>query len=1227
MTFKRRKWLLWISSALLGFCLLIGLCPIWFPWLLRPLSGKFGTDYQTYRRIGYQKFELTGVRVKNTSGEFRCRKLVAYTPTLWLWRCLVGPKSGVFVEASDWTFKSLPSPARHAPGSALGTFQKAQSQTASVDRWLPNVSLRRGSVQAGRLTVGIPTANWARGRLDAIIEFPSNNTAKVSAEVPNRWNVDFVSGRLQIRSAFLLSKTNGTLAFSGVALQGTNALDIAGVFPANGFEPEIVSLISDSFDIPAPLLGLADYQDITGSVHARWSTNAFTASIDARAQAQEPARLQPVDIQLRASGSAGSARVDVLRVSTPSLRTELLRPARILYEAPFLSEPVTLSLGLDLSQQHWLAATGQLTGSIEFRPGKERFPDTTFVLAGTNVAVWKVTRLNLAGSFVWPEMKLARAQLSMADGPGISLDGNYDVTSKVISDGHLKCAGIFGKEYLPKGFSMGTTSIEGQFSGPLRAIRHSATIDIQDLRIPLLHPMRLHAGWSGESLKIETMKAAFGAGGSILSLQASADLQTNGASVHVAELELSRSNRTELALRQPFYVKIERPRATASQTAWVLDLEPLDWFGADREVQLDARVRWPGQGSCQASARNLDIGLFDDFYSSPTLQARAKIISFSAGWTNSPILFRLNAEAELVIRQIPFLARADLAGGSNGIVVKDFSIDSATQAVCFVQGSLPVMLEPGRTNGLVRINLETPILLSARTEPDSVLWDKVGDITGLRLRRPELTIDTTGSASLPSAKLRLRVERIDFPGSRHPLPSVDRLEVEAEVDRTMARVSRLQASIEDQPVEFSGELPLDRGFWRGLGRGPYLVDWRQATARLKIQRARVEAFADYLPKTLSPEGSFAADIQLRPGGKWSGVLSAVNLRTFPIQNIGPIRDIQAQAILKGNLLLLTNIAANIGGQSVSIYGHTKVDEDWLRERRIPDFELHVLGTNVPLVRQPTLLLRADLNLGIANVAGVATIGGSVRLRDGLFLADLQSLVPEKAAAPKHRPPYFSFPDYPWKDWRLNVEVEGTNFMRVQSPIFKGKASAALKLQGTLKDPIAMGQVKIDSGAVSFPFGSLSLQQGFVSLTSENPYRPQLYVTAKAQRFGYDIKMEVSGPADAPVVQFSSMPPLTSEQVLLMLTTGQVPRGLGVTTTTGQRAEGLALFFGKNLLSEFGVGGGTEDRLTIRSGEQISESGRPTYEVEYQFTKSWSVIGGYDRFDQFNLNLKCRVYSR
>jgi translocation and assembly module TamB len=93
---------------------------------------------------------------------------------------------------------------------------------------------------------------------------------------------------------------------------------------------------------------------------------------------------------------------------------------------------------------------------------------------------------------------------------------------------------------------------------------------------------------------------------------------------------------------------------------------------------------------------------------------------------------------------------------------------------------------------------------------------------------------------------------------------------------------------------------------------------------------------------------------------------------------------------------------------------------------------------------------------------------------------------------------------------------------------------------------------------------------------------------------------------------------------LLLTAGKLPRD-ELSLTPQQKAQRFALFLGQRLLSKFGFTG-TSERLTIRSGEDISESGRATYDVEYKLDRNWSIVGQYDRFNAFNLSLKRKIYS-
>ena len=300
--------------------------------------------------------------------------------------------------------------------------------------------------------------------------------------------------------------------------------------------------------------------------------------------------------------------------------------------------------------------------------------------------------------------------------------------------------------------------------------------------------------------------------------------------------------------------------------------------------------------------------------------------------------------------------------------------------------------------------------------------------------------------------------------------------------------------------------------------------------------------------------------------------------------------------------------------------------NWLKGE-VPPFQLKVQGTNVPLSRQPDAIIRSDLELSISKTDGAPPIiSGTAVMRDSFFLRDLRDLIPGNVASPARRPPYFSVEIEPFAEWGLAARVTGTRFLKVRSTLFNGEVSANLRLEGTLKDPIALGDIRIDSGLIRFPFASLEVRQGFLTLTSEDPYRPQLVIAAGSKKFGYDVKMDASGPVDAPILQFSSIPPLSSEQLVLMLTAGELPKG-EYTLTPQQKAQTVAVFFGRDLLSRFGLGDESEDRLTIQSGEQISEQGKPTYGLEYKLNRRWSLVGEYDRFNAFNAGLKWRVYSK
>jgi hypothetical protein len=453
-----------------------------------------------------------------------------------------------------------------------------------------------------------------------------------------------------------------------------------------------------------------------------------------------------------------------------------------------------------------------------------------------------------------------------------------------------------------------------------------------------------------------------------------------------------------------------------------------------------------------------------------------------------------------------------------------------------------------------------------------------------------------------------------------PMPEIENLHVNLEIEPRLIR-ALIAMSIENQPVSASAEMPVDTVFWTDLYSGRRSFDWHRATAEVHVDEAQLAPFARFAPKVLSPEGTFSLNLAVREGRELFGQLRLRHAATRPIPPIAPVRDVDLNVVFDGRGFELKEAHAQVGGAPLRASGHGQLPKVGALE-----FDFMLTGENIPLARQPDLVLRSTVALNLVQTRGQTTLRGELRLRDSLFLQELKSLMSGRLEQPRSRPPYFSIETQPLADWKLDLHVVGERFLRVRTPVFRDEASVNLHLGGTLREPVALGEARINSASIQFPFGSIKVEHGSITLSSDNPYQPQMFIHGTGQAYGYNIKMEITGGTDEPQITFSSTPPLSSEQILLMLTAGEIPR-TEFTLSTRERANRLAVFFARNLLTQLGFGEEAAERLTIRPGEQIAEQGGVTYYIEYRLTDRWSATAEYDRFNALNAGLKWKIISK
>jgi len=238
---------------------------------------------------------------------------------------------------------------------------------------------------------------------------------------------------------------------------------------------------------------------------------------------------------------------------------------------------------------------------------------------------------------------------------------------------------------------------------------------------------------------------------------------------------------------------------------------------------------------------------------------------------------------------------------------------------------------------------------------------------------------------------------------------------------------------------------------------------------------------------------------------------------------------------------------------------------------------------------------------------------------------VRDFLPSGGRGPAARAPYFSVETEPFNRWRLDLAIDGDRFLRLRTALFTGVASAHFRLGGTLGDPFATGEAVVNEGTVLLPFASFAVQQSSLRLTAENPHDLQLWLTGATRRYGYDLRLELSGLLSAPVIAFSANPSLESKQVLLLVMAGQLPGNANVITDR-QRVTRLGAYLGQSLLGSLGGDTAVGDRLSITTGEGISRQGRETFAMEYRLDDRWSLVGEYDEFDDYNAGVKWRIFA-
>ena len=351
--------------------------------------------------------------------------------------------------------------------------------------------------------------------------------------------------------------------------------------------------------------------------------------------------------------------------------------------------------------------------------------------------------------------------------------------------------------------------------------------------------------------------------------------------------------------------------------------------------------------------------------------------------------------------------------------------------------------------------------------------------------------------------------------------------------------------------------------------------------------------------------------------------------------------------LEGERAVVSSLKGTIGGGSVSLAGFLVLQET-------PRYQIRAELSQVR-VRYPTDFTSVlDGNLTLAGTAARGQIVGDIAVRN-LFASESLNLVDLLSGPSPFGGPYVSRSSTFASTISLNVSLASVRPVRIETHDLRLVSDIDLHVQGTLANPVVVGNIYLRSGDAIFRGNRYTLTRGDIAMT--NPFRtePVLDLQARTRVDKYDLTLEISGPTDQIRFSYRSDPPLPTADILSLLAFGYSRRleefapearnpfssasasALLSQALSSQMTGRIQRLFGVSRIkfspasTELGTLGGPV--LTVE--QQLSPALTLTYEtstansqyrvIEFEFTVNprMSVRGFRDQNGIFGLELKFR----
>jgi len=330
----------------------------------------------------------------------------------------------------------------------------------------------------------------------------------------------------------------------------------------------------------------------------------------------------------------------------------------------------------------------------------------------------------------------------------------------------------------------------------------------------------------------------------------------------------------------------------------------------------------------------------------------------------------------------------------------------------------------------------------------------------------------------------------------------------------------------------------------------------------------------------------------RVNGKMKIQNGALGLKNIPYR----LTSVSASIYAEEDRIVLEDAKGKISGGDITMRGNVYLDRFSLKR-----FLFESKLSNVTMSASRNFWIHFDGDLAYQGSAQAQDLTGDIRVSKARYTERIEWKSWLLQARKKERP---KIETGRLDQTRLNVRVRGGN-MSIDNNVARASVKMDVVLRGTIGQPLLFGRVETTSGIVYFRNNEFTVLKGAIDFARPDEINPYFEILAETKIKNYNVRLALDGYIDQFNLSLSSSPALEENDILSLLTVGDVGKNLkGLEGGIGA-AEATSFLTGK--LQDV-----AEDRLKTITGVdrlQIDPSvSRTTGTVSPRVTLSKKLIG-------------------